>query len=668
MAQQSLLEKKLARAQRQVFGRLHTDPVLGLAARALGAALGGALLAGVRVRGHAMPVCLALCAALPCGLTGVCAYLGGAGMFVLLYGAPQALNVLAAGFLILTGQLLLRGLLPQDRRWFVPLGAATLYGLLEFLALLQAYFAPEQTLLFVLRTALLGVCSRVFSEALTRRSRPARLFLGWCLLAGSGAVSLPGSVPLGIVLATALSACCLGLPGALRIGAVCALALDLTGVCPIALSPAFCAAALLCAILPLRPRPLRTAVLLGCCGTALLTAQAQIPAFVGCVLGAAGSLLLPRALAQLLALDEQTADAAPPGLEEAATLLRRVQRVLTHTRPTDTPPQSAAVFDRAAELACRDCPGWQTCWETCAADTYLALSGAAGRILQRGAAHAEDLPPFFRTRCCRYEIFLSAIDQALDEQTARLQYHSRLAELRAVAAEQYACLAAFLHALAAPRPLLAPLPAFRPEVGFRACGVRGSSVCGDNAGSFTCGEWFYLYLCDGMGTGSAARQESQTAAALLTRLIQSGMDAQDALRMLNGVYLLRGDGGFSTVDLLQISLVSGEGFLHKWGGAPSYLRAGRRVFCLGAAAPPPGIDTQTAQLGQCIRLELQRGQTLLLVSDGADGEAAARVLREQTALSACALAAAVVAACAAPDDDRTAAVLTLRRTRQTESS
>ena len=662
MPQQSLLEKKLDAARRRILSRLRADPTLSLIARSVLAALGGALLAGVTILDRPMPVCLALAAALPFGLAGVCAYLGAAGAYVLLYGASQALSILAAGFLIQTEQLIFRGLLPQDKRWFLPLCAAVLYGLIEFLELLQAHFAPEQTLLFLLRVALLALCSWQFSEALHHHSRRAQLFFALCLLAGSGCLHLPGSVRLSVVVGLAAAGYCLRLPNALPACAACALTLDLTGACAAPLTPPVCMAALLCTLLPWRGRMLQTAVLLLCCMAALaFSAVPDLPALAGCILGCALCLLLPQRLSRLLEADPAP-DAPPAGLESASQLLRRVRRLLDRTQTRAAAPQSAAVFDRAAELACRDCPGWDTCWESCAADTYLALSGAAGRILQRGEALPGDLPPFFRARCCRYEVFLHAVDQALDEQTARLQCSSRTAALSAVAAAQYDCLADFLHALCTPQPLLTPLPAYRADVGFRACGVRGSNVCGDHAASFTNGEFFYLLLCDGMGTGPSARQESQTAAALLTGLIQSGMHAPDALKMLNGVYLLRGDGGFSTVDLLQISLVTGSGTLFKWGAAPSYLRAGRRVYTIGAAAPPPGAADDPTVQSQRIPLDLQRGQTLLLVSDGTDPDAAVRVLQEQTARSACELAAAVLAACPTQDDDRTAAVLTLRRT------
>lgn len=662
MSLSSLLEEKLGSARRSVLRRVAASAPLSLLVRCALALCAGAMLSGVRLPGGSLPLGLALVAALPFGAAGVSALLGAVGAHALLYGLPQTLSVAAAGFLIETELLIFRELLPRDKRWFLPVSAAVLYGMVEFLELLQAHFAPDETLLFLARVGMLGVCAWAFTDAVGTRKRGARIFLALCLLAGCGAVQLPGGVRLSVLLGAAAAGFCLGRADALRAAALTGLVLDLTGACAVPLTPAFALAAIGCGLLPLRTRLLRVLILLLCCGGWLLLRQdAMVSGMAGCVLGGALALLLPQRLERLLDTDApDVAAAAAPGLEQASALLSRVRRLLERTRVQEPAPQSAAVFDRAAELACRDCPGWDTCWEACAADTYLALSNAAARILQRGEMQSDDLPPFFRARCCRYEQFRAAVDQAMDEQLARLQYQNRLTELCAVTAEQYGCLSSFLHALSVPRPD-APETVFTPEEGFRACGVRGSTVCGDLAASFTCGTQYYLLLCDGMGTGPAARAEAAAAAELLTGLIRSGMDAPEALRMLNGVYLLRESGGFSTVDLLQVDLATGEGFLHKWGAAPSYLLVGRRVYKLGGSTPPPGVSAEQAvRRGQCIQLSLQRGQTLILVSDGADEQTAEQTIRESASAPPCELAAAIVAACS-PDDDRSAAAVKLKR-------
>ena len=81
----------------------------------------------------------------------------------------------------------------------------------------------------------------------------------------------------------------------------------------------------------------------------------------------------------------------------------------------------------------------------------------------------------------------------------------------------------------------------------------------------------------------------------------------------------------------------------------------------GQKPEQPGVSAEQAvRRGQCIQLSLQRGQTLILVSDGADEQTAEQTIRESASAPPCELAAAIVAACS-PDDDRSAAAVKLKR-------
>ncbi len=133
------------------------------------------------------------------------------------------------------------------------------------------------------------------------------------------------------------------------------------------------------------------------------------------------------------------------------------------------------------------------------------------------------------------------------------------------------------------------------------------------------------------------------------------------MQTINGLYILRDGGGFSAIDLLQVSLVSAEGFLHKWGAAPSFLKFGRTLQTLGSPLPPPGLGVGRSYGPACIRVSLQRGEALILTSDGVDTAMAERYLQSCGELPVRELAAGVVGSSEdAMPDDRTAAVLSLK--------
>ena len=76
-----------------------------------------------------------------------------------------------------------------------------------------------------------------------------------------------------------------------------------------------------------------------------------------------------------------------------------------------------------------------------------------------------------------------------------------------------------------------------------------------------------------------------------------------------------------TVDLAELELQTGRVNLYKWGAVPSYLITPAGAEKIGTAAPPPGLSV-TGVRETVDKLSLRRGETLVLLSDGVDGEAA----------------------------------------------
>lgn len=191
-----------------------------------------------------------------------------------------------------------------------------------------------------------------------------------------------------------------------------------------------------------------------------------------------------------------------------------------------------------------------------------------------------------------------------------------------------------------------PLRVLREEAGFLSliqqeplmavAGVAaqkkgGESVSGD-AGTYFKREdgMLFVLLCDGMGSGPLANRESSLAVRLMEQFLQAGMTPRQALSTLSSALALRGEdnGGFTTVDLLQIDLFTGEGELFKLGAAPTYLKLHQELKILAGAALPAGLDGGEAFLPDHFSFSLAPGDTVVLVSDGVCGTGEDRWLRE----------------------------------------
>lgn len=185
-------------------------------------------------------------------------------------------------------------------------------------------------------------------------------------------------------------------------------------------------------------------------------------------------------------------------------------------------------------------------------------------------------------------------------------------------------------------------------------GVAGADRAGQPV-SGDAGVWFKddggrlnFLLCDGMGSGTEAREDSENALRLLEKFLRAGLAPEEALTTVGEALALRGEeeGGFTTVDLLQIDLFSGQGGVYKLGAAPTYLRRSGAVERLSGQSLPAGVAAGELSAPDAFSLSLDAGDCVLLVSDGVttgkEDRWLRRLLSEFDGLSPQALAAQVL--------------------------
>lgn len=623
------------------------------ALRTLGAGCAGFLLAGATAAGELLPLSVCLAAALGLGFPSFGAYVGGCLGYVAFFGVDAAMEPMAIGLLVEACLCIFGEDLFREHRWFAPGCVMVFSGMVGILFLLQNRLWIRLLWRYIMKVAVAGLGTEGFRRVLDPNNSKSRLLLPVCLCAGLCALQ-PAGFPLGLAAGCAMASAAAGTPMALTASVFCGLALDLSwggGSCTAVLALGFLSSHWHPMHLP------RLGLWLLGAGLGVLLTESSSLLLAGAMLGVLLSPLVPAE--RWFGTPPQSLRGSDPRMALASGLLEQLSRCLSAGRTERPDPETNAVFDQAADRVCRHCSQWEQCWETEIQQTCEALNRAAPAMMTRGKALREDLSPLFTERCRYLEGFLTAVNRELEDLSCRRQYRRRLRESRTVLAQQYDVLS---KALAKPRPDGPVNLRFQPELGFRSQSRKAEGLSGDRGASFRVGKWFYLLLCDGMGTGNAANAEAGAAISILRTLLQSGVQPQEAMTLLNGVYLLRDDGGFATVDLLRADLTNGEAELFKWGGAPSYLKRKGKVEKIGTASPPPGVGTGEEYRPEGARLSLGKGELLVLVSDGAGGEVAERFIRQYGGLSPKELASGVVNCCGVQgEDDRTAAVLTLRQ-------
>ena len=148
----------------------------------------------------------------------------------------------------------------------------------------------------------------------------------------------------------------------------------------------------------------------------------------------------------------------------------------------------------------------------------------------------------------------------------------------------------------------------------------GSEVSGDTVVHFeTDGDFHYTLISDGMGSGEVAKETSMFVSDFLKSALPVGAEKEALIHMLNHSVKSRKEECSSTVDLLEIDLISGGGTFIKSGAAPSFVKRGSSIFRIRSQTAPIGllgsIDTEK------IKVDIRPGDYVIMLSDGVADEA-----------------------------------------------
>ena len=618
--------KRFFGLRRETVGR-----ALACAARALLALL----LANAQVFGGYAPFAIGAVAAAGSGWEGLGALVGAGCGALLFLDFPHALRMMACCVLLFTANNAFCELRAYRKAWFLPALTAGLMCAVEAIYIARSGSAAEAAYcaVAIALAALYAHCCRlVLTTADARHERPFEALV--TLLGMLAAFAAPqfanGLAPGRIlaVLAVLLLAFDRDMASALAAALCVGLAMDLAAPELTFLHTASYGFGALMTSLLRRGSRVRAAGVFALSMALFVLPLSPEEGLVLLYEGLAGTLvflLLPTPALRAIHEDETAEDGVRDDglrrkLREASAALRELYDSVSYVRnaPEENP---AVVYDRAAEAVCRDCSLRERCWVNEYNRTYTALSDATPALLRSGQGRGEDFPSYFADRCIRFPSFLAAVNTELHSFLLRRQYRRQVDAAHAQAAGQYAQLSELLsqtaeQPAAAQTGVAAALLPYR--IGMTLRPKDGETVSGDCVSTFEtdAGE-LCLLLSDGMGSGEDARRESAMAVRLIERFLRAGVEAPPALKTLNSALNLRAEvsDSFTTIDLLTLSLKSGEGELYKYGAAPSYIKRGGRVRRVSCTCLPAGL-AEGALPPEKTHIRLESGSFLVMVTDG----------------------------------------------------
>lgn len=129
------------------------------------------------------------------------------------------------------------------------------------------------------------------------------------------------------------------------------------------------------------------------------------------------------------------------------------------------------------------------------------------------------------------------------------------------------------------------------------------------------GERFAVILSDGMGNGEIAAAESGLTVTTIIRLLETGLEVELVLKLLNQIMLLNAENEvFSTIDLGIFNQKTGRMRFYKIGAAATFIKRKRSVDALTLSAMPIGIVDGLKV--DCVTTSLKPGDQVIMISDG----------------------------------------------------
>lgn len=628
------------RRWQRVVRRWLLDPRVHTLAQAVGYLLLGFIFSAASLGSCFLPLALgALCAA--SGVPAVLLAAGSMAGFFVFWGVSGAQGVVWIMGGVLASALL--GGRPVSQK--APLLMPALAGFLVAVVGLgfQIWLKDETPVaVYLLRVILAIVSTGVFALANRRKDPILQWLVGGFLVLSLAQITVSPYVGLGYVAAALLSCA-----GAFPAAALAGLALDLAQITPVPMTAVMC----LCYFVRFLPFGKKWVYYCAPGAVYLLVMRLcgywDVLPLAGLILGGAAAVLVPGRPG--LTHRRGETGAAQVRLEMASGVMRQTGELLK--MEDEIPIDEQALIGRAIERACGSCPYRKQC-----KPVQKEITPA---LLHRPLGNGEGLP-----KGCRKKGRLSQELRRSQEQLRGIRAdRDRRREYRSAIVQQYGFLSRYLQevsdSLAARKH--PPEAWYAPEVA--VCSAGRQRVNGDKCWCFAGVECrYYILLCDGMGTGEAAAWEGKKIGNMLRKLLMAGYPAAYALRTVNSLCALQGNAGVVTIDLAEVQLDTGKATLYKWGAAPSYFISRGEIVKVGTATPPPGLSVTDCR-ETVEKLSLRRGETLVLLSDGAGGEEALRIGWEHAWEPARVLAARILRAGAGNhSDDATVAVIRLGAT------
>lgn len=270
------------------------------------------------------------------------------------------------------------------------------------------------------------------------------------------------------------------------------------------------------------------------------------------------------------------------------------------------------LYTKVYGQVCHFCSKKLLCWEEEYAVTVEALASACDKLEESGLCAETAFPSKFQRRCHHTGQLEIALMNQMEHYKLQQSQQQLQEERREAIANQMILLGEQMQLMRAGTRTDEYQQRLVVGHGFS----KKEQVSGDSWGvqDLQDGRMVQI-LCDGMGSGELAMQQSNLAVHLLQVLLSGGLSMRLSLNMINTVLSFQYGGvRFSTMDVALWNLNTEKLELYKYGSAPSFIKNGRAVTVYDGNSLPVGILPRVE--ATLLEHEIKAGDVLIMMSDG----------------------------------------------------
>lgn len=157
---------------------------------------------------------------------------------------------------------------------------------------------------------------------------------------------------------------------------------------------------------------------------------------------------------------------------------------------------------------------------------------------------------------------------------------------------------------------------FIMQVGSSKISKEGNQISGDCNLQMRLDDGKYLLaIADGMGTGENARESSKLVIKLIKKLMSSGFEREESLKLINSTLNLNMNREtYSSVDMAVVDLYTGKSEFIKSAACSTYIKNKKNIRKISAESLPIGIVDKINLKTETV--EVNDGDIVLMCSDG----------------------------------------------------